>query len=226
MSARFLKSKAEPHGAISSPSLRMTLPVDESDSALSIHDAEENDEELVTKAKSGDQTAFAELCRRYGGVLTRRIYRIVRNYHDAEDITQERLMKAFTHLAGFRRQCSFQTWLTKIAVNSSLMHLRKRSLRSHASIDLPTTDGERSRGRQIPDPSPNPEQYYDAYQTRLMLTRAVQKLPPSFRQVLEHYHQDETSLVDVANAVGITVAATKSRLLRARRLLRRRLKSA
>jgi RNA polymerase sigma-70 factor (ECF subfamily) len=225
MSEAFLKSGAEPHAAISAPSSRMTLPVDESDSALSIHDAKETDEELVTRANLGDQTAFAELCRRYGRVLRQRIYRIVRNYHDAEDITQESLMKAYTHLAGFRRQCSFQTWLTRIAVNSSLMHLRKRTLRSHASIDLPTTEGERFRSREIPDPSPNPEQDYDAHQTRLMLTRAVQKLPPNFRQVLEHYHQDETNLIDVANAVGITVAAAKSRLLRARKLLRRRLNS-
>jgi RNA polymerase sigma-70 factor (ECF subfamily) len=134
-------------------------------------------------------------------------------------------MKAFTHLAGFRRQCSFQTWLTKIALNSSLMHLRKRSLRSLASIDLATTENERFGSWEIPDPSLNPEQAYDAYQTRLMLTRAVQKLPPSFRQVLEHYHQDETTLVDVANAAGITVAAAKSRLLRARKFLRRRLKT-
>jgi RNA polymerase sigma-70 factor (ECF subfamily) len=202
----------------------MTLSVDRSDSAISIHTGKETDEELVTKATSGDQTAFAELCRRYGRVLTRRIYGIVRNHHDAEDITQESLMKAYTHLAGFRRQCSFQTWLTRIAINSSLMHLRKRSLRSHASIDGLATEGQRFRSWDIPDPFPNPEQHYDAYQTRLRLTRAVEKLPRGFRQVLEHYQRDETNLTDVANALGITVAAAKARLLRGRKLLRRRLK--
>ena len=134
-------------------------------------------------------------------------------------------MKAYTHLAGFRRQCTFQSWLTRIAINSSLMHLRKRSLRSHASIDLLTTGGERFRTWDIPDPSLNPEQHYDAFQTNLMLIRAVEKLPSSCRQVLQHYHKDETNWVDVANALGITVAAAKSRLLRARKLLRRRLKN-
>ena len=105
------------------------------------------------------------------------------------------------------------------------MHLRKRSLRSHASIDLLTSEGERFRTLDIPDRSLNPEQHYDAYQTRLMLIRAVEKLPSSCRQVLQHYNKDETKWVDVANALGITVTAAKSRLLRARKLLRRRLKN-
>ena len=133
-------------------------------------------------------------------------------------------MKAFTHLAGFRRQCSFQTWLTRIAVNSSIMHLRKRALRSHASIDVLTTEGERFRSWDIPDPSPNPEQHYGAYQASVLLARAVEKLPRGFRQVLEHYHRDEATLVDVAKDIGISLSAAKSRLRRARKLIRRRLK--
>jgi hypothetical protein len=79
MSTPLLKSRAESHTANSSPTLRITLFVDESDSSISIAE-KETDEELVTKAKSGDQPAFAELYRRYSPVLRQRIYRIVRNY--------------------------------------------------------------------------------------------------------------------------------------------------
>ncbi|HEY4048948.1 MAG TPA: sigma-70 family RNA polymerase sigma factor [Acidobacteriaceae bacterium] len=225
MSARSFESRAESHTGNSSPSLRLTLSVDESNSAISIHAGTESDEELVTKAKSGDQPAFAELCRRYGWVLKRRIYRIVRNHHDAEDITQESLIRAYTHLAAFQCHRSFQTWLTRIAINSSLMHLRKRRLHSQASMDVLTTEGGRVRSWEIPDPAPNPEQHYDANQRSVMVTRAVEKLSPGIRQVVEHYRRDEGRLVDVANASGITLAAPKSRLLHARKLLRRRLEN-
>ena len=220
MSVRSFESRAESHTRNSSPSLRMTLSVGESNSAISIH-ASEDDEELVTRAKSGDQPAFAELCRRYGSVLERRIYRIVRNQQDAEDITQESFIKAYTHLAAFQCRCSFQTWLTRIAINSSLMHLRKRRLQPETSMDVFTTEGERVRSWEIPDPSPNPEQRYDAQQRSAMLTRAMEMLSPAVREVVEHYRRNEGRLRDVAKASGISLAATKSRLLRARKLLRR-----
>ena len=223
MSTRSFESRTESHTRNSSPNLRLKLSVDKSNSAISIDAGKESDEELVTRAKSGDQPAFAELCRRYGSVLERRIYRIVRNQQDAEDLRQETFIKAYTHLAAFQRRCSFQTWLTRIAINSSLMHLRKRRLHSEASMDLFTTEGERVRSWEIPDPSPNPEQRYDAYQRSVMLTRAVEKLPPRVRQVVEHYRRNEGKLLDLAKASGISVSAAKSRLLRARKLLRRRL---
>ncbi len=221
MSARVFECRTESHAGKSLPSFRLKLSVDEPESSLSADTRKGTDEELVTMAKSGDQPAFVELCRRYGRVLTRRIRRMVQNHHDAEDILQDSILRAYTNLDGFRGCCSFQTWITTIAINSSLMHLRKRRrLHSHASMELPTTDGERGRSWDIPDPSPNPEHYYATYQTSAMLARAVERLPKKSRELLEHYHKDEGKMVDVANAIGITVAAAKSRLLRARRLLR------
>jgi RNA polymerase sigma-70 factor (ECF subfamily) len=221
MSARSFESRAESNTGNSSPSLRVPLSVDQSHPAIFIDAGKDSDEELVTRAKSGDQPAFAELCRRYEWVLKQRIYRIVRNHHDAEDIAQESLIRAYTHLAAFQCRCSFQTWLTRIAINSSLMHLRKKRLHLEASMDVFTSEGERVRSWEIPDPAPNPEQRYDANQRRVVLSRAVEKLSPAIREVVEHYRRDEGRLVDVANANGITLAATKSRLLRARKLLRR-----
>jgi RNA polymerase sigma-70 factor (ECF subfamily) len=223
MSALLLNSRAESHTANSSPTLRITVFVKESDSSNSTAE-KETDEELVAKAKSGDQPAFAELCRRYAPVLRKKIYRIVRNYHDTEDITQESLITAYTRLSNLRCDCSFRSWLARIAINSSLIHLRKKRLHPHVSMDLPSTEGEQVRSWEFPDYSPNPEQLYDAYQTSMMLAHAVERLPRSFRQVVELYHRDEAALVDVANDIGISVGAVKSRLLRARKLIRRRLK--
>lgn len=179
--------------------------------------------DLVAAAKSGDQQAFLELCRRYSPSLKRRIRGVVRNCEDAEDVLQETLMSAFRHLAGFRGKCSFRTWIMTIATNNSLMLLRKRRNRSEIGFGLVTAEGKEFDILQLADPMPNPEQVYAKRQGSQRLSQAVRILPPGFRHLVERYHQDEVRLVDAANAVGITAAAAKSRLLRARIALRRHL---
>jgi len=181
------------------------------------------DVDLVSAAQTGDQHAFIELCRRHSPWLKRRIWKIVRNREDTEDVLQETLMSAFKHLAGFRAQCSFRTWITTIATNTSLMVLRKR--RNHAETDfgLITAEGKEIEIHQLTDSTPNPEQVYATRQASQRLSQAVKMLPLSFRVIVERYHQDEFKLKDAAGSIGITEAAAKSRLLRARRALRRHL---
>jgi RNA polymerase sigma-70 factor (ECF subfamily) len=110
-----------------------------------------------------------------------------------------------------------------IATNNSLMLLRKR--RNHAEIGFThvTTDGKEVEILEVLDPSPNPEEVYARRQASQRVFQAVRMLPASFRQVVERYHRDEVRLVDAANAIGITEAAAKSRLFRARNALRRHL---
>jgi len=86
-----------------------------------------------------------------------------------------------------------------------------------------TAEGKEVEIFQISDPMPNPEQAYAKRQASQRVWQAVSTLPPGFRLLVEHYHQDEVKLVDAANAMGITAAAAKSRLLRARIALRRHL---
>jgi RNA polymerase sigma-70 factor, ECF subfamily len=179
--------------------------------------------DLVAAARSGDQHAFLELCRRYKPSLKRRIRGIVRHYEDAEDVLQETLMSAFRHLAGFRGKCSFRTWIMTIATNHSLMLLRKRRNHRESGFELVTAEGKEVESLQISDPMPNPEQAYAKRQASQTVWQAVRTLPPGFRLLVERYHQDEVKLVDAANAMGITAAAAKSRLLRARIALRRHL---
>ena len=179
--------------------------------------------DLVSAAKSGDQHAFVELHRRYRPLLKRRIRRIVRNLEDAEDVLQDTMMSALRHLAGFRGSCSFRTWITTIATNNSLMLLRKRKNHPETGFGLVTAEGKEVEIVQLSDPLPNPEQVYATRQVSQKVSQAVRMLPPGFRQVVERYHHDEVTLVDVANAIGITVAAAKSRLFRARNALRRHL---
>ena len=179
--------------------------------------------DLVSAAKSGDQHAFVELHRRYRPLLKRRIRRIVRNLEDAEDVLQDTMMSALRHLAGFRGKCSFRTWIITIATNNSLMLLRKRRNHPETGFGLVTAEGKEVEILQLSDPMPNPEQVYAKQQASHRVAQAVKSLPSGYRQVVERYHQDEIRLVDAANAIGITVAAAKSRLFRARNALRRHL---
>jgi RNA polymerase sigma-70 factor (ECF subfamily) len=181
--------------------------------------------DLVATAKSGDQHAFLELCRRYGPSLKRRIGGIVRNWQDAEDVFQDTLMSAFRHLAGFRAKCSFRTWIMTIATNHSLMLLRKRRNHPENGFGLITAEGKEVEALQVADPMPDPEQICAKRQASQTLSQAVRMLPPDFRLLIERYHQEELRLVDAASAIGITEAAAKSRLLRARKVLRRHLKN-
>ena len=95
---------------------------------------EMSEELLLWAAKSGDAVAFVELSNRHSDKILRRAYRIVKNWQDAEDVLQESLMRAFLHLKDFEERSSFSSWLTRIAINFSLMSLRKK--RGHVEISM------------------------------------------------------------------------------------------
>ena len=98
-------------------------------------DSDASDDDLINAAQRGDENAFMELCRRHSAVTKKKIFSIVRNREDAEDVLQDTLLRAYTHLASFRRSCRFSTWLTTIGVNAALMTLRKRRVRGEINID-------------------------------------------------------------------------------------------
>ena len=182
-----------------------------------------SDDQLLSEARSGDQQAFAELCLRYRGMLINRIYRIVRHPEDTEDVLQETLLKAYQHLQSFRGACSFSTWLVAIGTNASLMLLRKRKRLRKNTCDVVAEDGE-TLVMEWRDLAPNPEQCYLMHQTRQKLTYAIKRLSPQLRNVLEMYYKSELRLKDAAKILGTSEATTKSRIVRARRMLRRSLK--
>jgi RNA polymerase sigma-70 factor (ECF subfamily) len=182
-----------------------------------------SDDRLVSEAKSGNRQAFGELCLRYSGMLRRRIFRIVRHPEDAEDVLQETFLNAYRQLQRFRGTSSFSTWLVAIGTNASLTLLRRRkTLRKHAS-DVVAEDGE-TLAMIFRDPAPDPEQRYMMHQTHQKLTNEIERLSPQLRSLLELYYEEELRLKDAANVMGISEATTKSRILRARRILRSSLK--
>jgi RNA polymerase sigma-70 factor (ECF subfamily) len=185
---------------------------------------QESDDELLSKAKSGDQRAFDELCLRYRGMLKQRIFKIVRNREDAEDVLQDTLLNAYRHLDTFRGTCRVSTWMMKIGINTALMLLRKRRSLPELISEHVSDDGQRFDSPDFRDRGLDPEQSYIADQMARKLRSAMQRLPVHSRSLMDLYYRKERRLKDAAAAIGISEGTAKSRLLRARGMLRRSLK--
>jgi RNA polymerase sigma-70 factor, ECF subfamily len=182
-----------------------------------------SDEQLLFKARSGDRGAFGELCSRYTGMLKQKIFRIVRNREDADDVLQETLLSAYRHLDTFRGTCRVSTWMTTIGINTSLMILRKRRNMPEVISEQVSGDGQRFESPEFRDPGLNPEQRYIAVQAIDTLRSIMRRLPAHVRTVMNLYCMKELRLKDAAAILGITEAAAKSRVVRGRDRLRRSL---
>ncbi|HTD55893.1 MAG TPA: sigma-70 family RNA polymerase sigma factor [Silvibacterium sp.] len=182
-----------------------------------------DDELLVSAARAGDRSAFVELYERHSRKVLPSIYRITKNREDAEDAFQDAVMRAFVHVKGFEGRSSFTSWLTRIATNSALMVLRKKRGAAEISIDQMCDDTETLRAWEPRDQAETPEAGYARRETEQLLRNAVRRLPPAFRDALELQHAREYSTGQVAAELGISLSAAKSRLMRARKVLRRRL---
>ena len=178
---------------------------------------------LVAQAKAGDQNAFAELVNRYERKIYRLAKNITQNDEDAEDVLQDAFLKAYTHLDNFKGDSKFYTWIVRIAVNEALMRLRKRKTDRTVPLDEPVELGEETVTREIAVWEDNPEQRYSKEEWRHILDEAVDSLKPDFRTVFVLRDIEELSTEDTAEALGISIPAVKSRLLRARLALREKL---
>jgi RNA polymerase sigma-70 factor, ECF subfamily len=177
------------------------------------------DEVLVAAAKSGDRPAFAELWQRHSNTVFKVAYRITQNRDDAEDVIQEAWMRAYVHLNTFDGRAKFSTWLTRVVINSALMTLRRK--RAHPETSMEITGGEIWQPREIADQTKNAEELYARNERTELLRRAICRLPPSLRNVVEIHQSNDRSIKEIAKIAGLSVAATKSRLLRARAALHR-----
>jgi len=178
---------------------------------------------LLAKAREGDLAAFNELVNRYSRKIYRLAKHITQNDEDAEDVLQETFLKSFEHLESFQGQSKFYTWIVRIAVNESLMKLRKRKSDRTVPLDEPLDTGEDTVTREIAVWDENPEQRYSREEIGAILDEAIQSLKPAFRTVFVLRDIEELSTEETAEALGISVPAVKSRLLRARLQLREKL---
>ena len=185
--------------------------------------ARDDEHLLVAAAKRGDADAFEELVTRYEGKIFRLTMNITRNREDAEDAMQEAFLKSYAHLKDFQEDSRFYTWLVRIAVNESLMKLRKRRTAKTVSLDEDVQTEDDAVPREVADWAPNPEQLYKQEELREILSRTIQGLPSGFRTVFVLRDVEGLSTEETAEALDLSVPAVKSRLLRARLQLRERL---
>ena len=190
-------------------------------SANSARNARLSEDRLVEAAKRGHTTAFGTLCERYAQQLFRAAHRVTRNREDAEDAVQDTLLRAFVHLRDFDGRSSFATWLTRIAINSALMILRKKRGSLEVAIEGSDDSGKDRLHYQIPDRTPNPERRYAQREEETILNRAVERLRPALREAVRIQRLQECSMQETAKAMGISVAAAKGRLYHARVALRK-----
>lgn len=178
------------------------------------------DAELVVAARTGDSSAFVELTQRHARRVLHKVYRITNNWQDAEDVLQESSMRAFIHLDTFEYRASFSTWFTSIAINTSLMLLRKEKRSMKCTIDTAIDGSAESEKWEFRDYRDNPEQHYARKQGADLLRAAMLRLRPESRQVVELQQTGGLSIKKIAQTLGISESAVKSRLLRARGVLR------
>ena len=178
---------------------------------------------LLSQAREGDTQAFGELVRRYESKIFRLAQHITQNREDAEDVLQETFLKAYEHLDQFQGNSKFYTWVVRIAVNQALMKLRRRKTDKSVSLDETIDTGEDTVTREIAAWDEDPEQRFSREELGEILNSSIDGLAPTYRSVFLLRDVDDLSTEETAEALGISVPAVKSRLLRARLQLREKL---
>ena len=183
------------------------------------------DTELVALVRGGDGSAFREIMRRYNQRLYRVARGIVRDEAEAEDVLQEAYVRAFAALGEFRGDSGLPTWLTRIVMNEAFGRMRqRRPTEALEAVDRAIEQGD-TRVIMFPgvQASPSPEVAAARAEVRRLLEAAIDDLPESFRLVFMMRDVDEMSIEETATSLDIRPETVKTRLHRARRLLRKNL---
>jgi RNA polymerase sigma-70 factor (ECF subfamily) len=181
------------------------------------------DQELVSRTIGGDGTAFASIVERYQDRLHNAIFRLVGSAEDARDLLQDSFLKAYENLEGFRGGSSLYTWLFRIAVNTALSHRRKRKW-THVGLG-PTSDDDSAPESGWADPdAPDPADPIMAAETEAAVQQALDGLDEEHRTVVVLRDIQHCDYHEMAGILGVPSGTVKSRLHRARLMLRDRLK--
>jgi RNA polymerase sigma-70 factor (ECF subfamily) len=180
------------------------------------------DDQLVSLAQNHDQDAFTELMRRHSPNSLRLATSILRDASESEDQVQIAYTNAWRHLDGFKQDASFSTWISRIVTNQCLMRLRKKRRAKLVSLEEPTGENLTLADR-MNDPNETPSERAEKMDIAALLREEINKLPVLLRDVLVLRHLEELPTEQTARQLGISIAATKSRLQRARSELQLRM---
>jgi RNA polymerase sigma-70 factor (ECF subfamily) len=179
-----------------------------------------DDRALVGRILEGDRDRFTELMKRYEKRIINYVYRITHRYEDAHDLAQEIFVKVYLALDRYDPKYQFSTWLFRIAQNSAIDALRKKSV-SEVPLARPA-DGDSSevKDREFADSGVTPERALKNKQLGAAIEQAVRDLPPDYRELIQLRHYAELSYEEIATMKKLPLGTVKNKLFRARNLLK------
>lgn len=180
-----------------------------------------DDRTLVARILGGDRDRFADLVGRYEKRVVNYVYRITHRYEDAHDLTQEIFVKVFLALDRYDPKYQFSTWLFRIAQNSAIDALRKKSI-----AEVPLTrpgDDENAKERDFADDGISPYRALKNKQLSAAIEKAVEDLPADYRELIQLRHYAELSYEEIASMKKLPLGTVKNKLFRARNLLKEEL---
>ncbi|HET7872989.1 MAG TPA: sigma-70 family RNA polymerase sigma factor [Terriglobales bacterium] len=176
---------------------------------------------LIERVCAGEKHLYYELISPYQRSVYVAAHSVVQNEADAEEVAQEAFLKAFANLSGFRMESRFSTWLIQIAINEARMKRRKDRKSLYESIDHAATDDEGDYfPRDFADWREIPSEALQRSELRRALERSMRSLPAKYREVFILRDVQNLSIAETAQALGISEASVKTRLLRARLQMR------
>ncbi len=181
-------------------------------------DAAEEDLRLIERVLSGDRQAFGALVRSHERRVFRVTLAVLGQVEDAEDAMQETFIKAYRHLSQFRRESRFTTWLTRIAVNEALQ--KRQARKEHVSLDESPAAQNQEFPRHFEPWAADPEKLYTKQELRDLVEKAICSLSGIYREALILCDVEGMNAKEAAEVLGVNLAALKSRLLRARLMMR------
>ena len=177
-----------------------------------------DDRALVARVLEGDRDRFTELVKRYQKRVVNYVYRITHRYEEAHDLAQEIFVKVFMALDRYDPKYQFSTWLFRIAQNTAIDALRKKSI-VEVPIAKPATD-EDSRDREFADTGVSPYRALKNKQLASAIDVAVRELPADYRELIQLRHFAELSYEEIASMKKLPLGTVKNKLFRARNMLK------
>lgn len=179
------------------------------------------EQELVERAKKGDETAFEVLVTDNEKRIYNLCRRLTGNPEDAAELTQEAFLNAWRGLSRFQGESSFSTWLYRLASNACIDFLRKEKRRQNLSMTVSLDDEEETRQVELPDERYAPERELERTEVRQAVAAGLERLTPEHRQVLVMREINGLSYAEIGAVLGLEEGTVKSRIARARNALRK-----
>ncbi len=183
---------------------------------------DQDDRAVVEAVLRGQQHRFADLVGRYQSQIVNYVCRMLGNYEDAVDLSQDVFLKAYSALGSYRPQYPFAAWLFRIARNAAIDEIRKRRLVT-VSLDAPVEFDDGSTGREVESMGLDPQDSYLGLEFADRVSTAVNELPEKYREPIVLRHAADLSYQEIAEALELPIGTVKTRIFRARDALRKSL---